>query len=75
MIILSTKPISENRKVNPNLAEDIISEKSEIFNWIFAGLQRLIANNYQFTLSEKAKLNAAEMMSDYFRRWKKGQRV
>ena len=64
MIILSAKSVSENRVTNPNLADEIISEKAGILNWIFAGLKRLIANNYQFTLSEKARLNAAEMMSD-----------
>jgi putative DNA primase/helicase len=64
MIVLSTKPISENRIENPNIAEEIIAEKSGILNWMFAGLQRLLANNYQFSLSDKAKLNAAEMSQE-----------
>jgi putative DNA primase/helicase len=64
MIILTAKSISEGRTVNPNLAEEIISEKDGVFNWMFAGLQRLIARNYRFSLSAKAKLNAAEMISD-----------
>jgi putative DNA primase/helicase len=64
MIILSAKPVAPNRITNPNIAEEIISEKAGILNWLFDGLQRLIANNYQFTLSEKARLNAAEMSSD-----------
>jgi len=64
MIILSAKSIADNRKTNPNIADEIIAEKSGILNWIFEGLKRLIANNYQFTLSERAKLNACEMSSD-----------
>jgi putative DNA primase/helicase len=68
MIILSAKPVSPNRETNPNIADEILSgdsgEKSGILNWLFEGLQRLIARNYQFSLSERAKLNAAEMMSD-----------
>ncbi|MCL2055151.1 MAG: phage/plasmid primase, P4 family [Oscillospiraceae bacterium] len=64
MIILSTKQISENWKTNPNLAQEIIAEKDGVFAWMFAGLRRLIANNYQFSLSEKSKHNAVEMMSD-----------
>jgi putative DNA primase/helicase len=64
MIILSAKPVSPNRKTNPNIADEIISEKSGILNWIFEGLQRLIANNYQFSISKKSRLNAAEMSSD-----------
>jgi putative DNA primase/helicase len=64
MIILSAKPVSQNRETNPNIADEIIAEKSGILNWLFEGLQRLIAKNYKFSLSERAKLNAAEMMSD-----------
>jgi len=64
MIILSAKPVAPNRITNPNIADEIISEKSGILDWIFKGLQRLIANNYQFSLSERAKLNASEMSSD-----------
>jgi len=64
MIILSAKPVTPNRITNPNIADEIIVEKSGIINWFFEGLQRLIANNYQFSLSERAKLNASEMSSD-----------
>jgi putative DNA primase/helicase len=64
MIILSAKPVAPNRITNPNIAEEIISEKAGILNWVFVGLQRLIANNYQFSLSEKARLNVAEISSD-----------
>jgi putative DNA primase/helicase len=64
MIILSAKPVPPDRATNPNIADEIISEKSGILNWMFAGLQRLLANNYRFSLSECARLNAAEMSQD-----------
>jgi putative DNA primase/helicase len=64
MIILSAKPVAPNRATNPNIADEIIAEKSGILNWMFAGLQRLLANNYKFSLSERARLNAAEMSQD-----------
>ena len=64
MIILSAKPVAPDRVTNPNIVEEIISEKSGIINWMFAGLQRLLANNYQFSLSERARLNASEMSQD-----------
>ena len=64
MIILSAKQIATDRVTNPNIAEEIIAEKSGIINWMFAGLQKLLANNYQFSLSERTRLNAAEMSSD-----------
>jgi putative DNA primase/helicase len=64
MIVLSTKPVPIDRIKNPQIAEIILTEREGIFNWMFAGLQRLIANNYQFALSEKAKLNASELASD-----------
>jgi putative DNA primase/helicase len=64
MIILSAKPVPPGRVTNPNIADEIIAEKSGILNWMFAGLQRLLANNYRFSLSERAKLNAAEMSQD-----------
>jgi putative DNA primase/helicase len=64
MIILSAKPVAPVRATNPNIADEIISEKRGILNWMFAGLQRLLANNYNFSLSERARLNAAEMSQD-----------
>jgi putative DNA primase/helicase len=64
MIVLSAKPVPKDRIKNPNIADEILAEKEGILNWMFAGLQRLIANNYQFSLSDKAKLNASELASD-----------
>jgi putative DNA primase/helicase len=64
MIIISAKPVAPDRANNPNLADEIIAEKSGILNWLYVGLQRLLANNYQFSLSERARLNAHEMSQD-----------
>ncbi len=64
MIILTTKPVPENRKNDPFLADKFIAEKEKIFCWMFDGLRRLIRNNFRFTISEKTKRNISEIMSD-----------
>ena len=64
LIILTTKPIPMDRIIDRYIADKMIAEKDKIFSWMFAGLQRLISNNYCFTISEKSKQNVADMMSD-----------
>lgn len=64
MIILTTKPVPENRKNDPFLADKFIAEKEKIFCWMFDGLRRLIRNNFRFTISEKTRRNIAEVMAD-----------
>lgn len=64
MIILTTLAPPENRIADPNIADKFIAEKDRIFCWMFDGLRRLIANNYRFTVSEKARLNVKETMQD-----------
>lgn len=64
LIILTTKPVPPDRVPNPNITDEFIAEKERIFCWIFEGLQRLIANNFRFTVSEKAKRNVAELVSE-----------
>ena len=64
MIILTTKPIPQDRKVDRYIADRMVEEKEGIFNWMFEGLQRLIGNSFCFTISDKTKQNNAEMMSD-----------
>lgn len=64
MIILTTLTPPDNRVVDPNIANKFIAEKDKIFCWMFDGLRRLIANNYRFTISEKARLNVKETMQD-----------
>ena len=64
MIILTTKPVPENRRNDPFLAEKLIAEKDKIFCWMFDGLRRLIRNNFRFTISEKTRRNISEVMAD-----------
>ena len=63
-IILTTKPKDVNRIDDPFIAEMMCAEAEGIFLWCLEGLQRLIANNYCFTLSERARENMAEAVSD-----------
>ena len=64
MIILTTLPPPKGRIPDPHIADKFIAEKEKIFCWMFDGLQRLIQNNFQFTISEKTKLNIKEAMQD-----------
>ena len=56
-LILSAKPKDPNRTDDPNIIESILSEKEKIFVWALQGLERLIKNNYKFTVSEQAMQN------------------
>ena len=64
MIILTTLNPPENRQNDPNIADKFIDEKEKIFCWMYDGLQRLIKNNYRFTISDRARLNVKETMQD-----------
>lgn len=64
LIILTTKSKPPNRIDDPFIAEKFIAEKDKIFRWIFDGLQRLIRNDFRFTISDKTKNNIAEALSD-----------
>ena len=59
-IILTTKDKPQGRKDDKYLVEKLVAEKDNIFMWCFQGLQRLIANNYEFTISDKTKQNLEE---------------
>ena len=62
LIVITTKP-KANDNIDPDIAEKMIAEKEAIFMWMFSGLQRLIANNFTFTISERAKRNI-ELLKD-----------
>ncbi len=64
LLILTTKPVPSDRIPDPNITDKFIAEKEKIFCWIFKGLQRLIANNFQFTVSEKTKKNISDVMRE-----------
>lgn len=63
-IILAVKKKCPDRKDDPNIAEKMSAEAEGIFIWCLQGLHRLIANNYQFTISEQAKENMNFAVSD-----------
>ena len=56
-IVLTTKDRPADRADDPFLAEKLTAELEGIFLWCLEGLHRLLANNYQFTISGKAKEN------------------
>lgn len=64
LLILTTRPKPEGRKDDPFLAEKLKTEKDAIFRWMFDGLQRLLQNNYQFTISERTRRNNREAVSE-----------
>ena len=56
-IVLTTKDRPAGRVDDPFLAEKLAEEAEGIFLWCLEGLNRLLANNYQFSLSGKAREN------------------
>ena len=63
-IIITTKPKPENRVDDPFLVEKFISEKEGILLWSLEGLQRLMNNNFSFTISERTAENLRNSMKD-----------
>ncbi len=63
-IILTTKDKDPARQNDPYLGEKMCAEAEGIFLWAMEGLHRLLANQYQFTESEKAKENRKDAMRD-----------
>lgn len=63
-IILTAKERPDNRVDDPFLAEKMCAEAEGIFLWALDGLRRLIANDYRFTISEKAQENMRAVVTD-----------
>ena len=63
-IILRVKKKDPFRKDDPFLAERLTAEAEGIFLWCLEGLNRLIGNQYRFTLSNRAMQNVAEAMAE-----------
>lgn len=63
-IIITTKDRPKDRVDDPFLIDRLRNEKEGIFLWMFRGLQRLIANKYSFTISERARKNLEEAKED-----------
>lgn len=56
-LVLTTKERPKDRIDDPDLAEKMKAEAEGIFLWAFAGLQRLAANNFRFTESDRVTEN------------------
>ena len=63
-LILTTKEKPATRVDDPDLAEKMKMEIEGIFLWAFAGLQRLVANNFKFTESQRARENREAIKRD-----------
>ena len=63
-IILTAKEREPGRMDDRFLAEKLKAEAEGIFLWCLEGLERLIQNNYEFTISDAAKANLEEAISD-----------
>ena len=49
---------------NPFLIEELSEERPGILLWMLEGLHRLLANRYQFTISERSRRNLEAAMED-----------
>lgn len=63
-IILTARERDPHRIDDPFIAEKMCAEAEGIFLWCLEGLKRLIANNYQFTVSRRAQENMEAAVSD-----------
>lgn len=63
-IILRAKPRREDRVDDPFLDVHLQKELAGIFLWCLEGFDRLLMNNFQFTLSKQALDNARESMAE-----------
>lgn len=63
-LVLTTKEKPVGRIDDPDLAEKMKSEAEGIFLWAFEGLQRLIANNFKFTESQRTRDNREAVKRD-----------
>ena len=63
-LVLTTKDKPADRVDDPDLAEKLKGEVEGIFLWAFEGLQRLVANNFQFTESQRTRSNREAVKRD-----------
>lgn len=63
-IVLTTKDRPPDRVDDPFLVEKMKAEKEGIILWCLEGLNRLIANNYCFTISARAQENIQSAVKD-----------
>ena len=63
-LVLTTKEKPAGRMDDPDLAEKMKAEVEGILLWAFEGLQRLAANNFKFTESERTRGNREAVKRD-----------
>jgi putative DNA primase/helicase len=63
-LILTVRERDPKRKDDPFLSEKLRRESEGIFLWCLDGLQRLIANDYRFTISPRSRANMTEAVRD-----------
>ena len=63
-LVLTTKEKPADRVNDPDLAEKMKAEIEGIFLWAFAGLQRLVTNNFKFTESQRTRENREAIKRD-----------
>lgn len=63
-LILTTKEKPAGRMDDPDLAEKLKAEIEGIFLWAFEGLQRLAANRFKFTESDRIRKNREAVKRD-----------
>ena len=63
-IILTTRRRERDRIDDPYLSEKLTDEKEGIFLWCLEGLNRLIAQDYRFTISQRTKENMEEAVQE-----------
>ena len=64
-LVLTAKRKNPGRIDDPNLGEKLRAEAEGIFLWAFAGLQRLVTNNFKFTESFRILENRESARRDY----------
>ena len=63
-LVLTAKEKPADRVDDPDLAEKMKAEVEGILLWAFAGLQRLVANNFKCTESQRTKENREAVKRD-----------
>ena len=63
-LVLTSKEKPMDRADDPDLAEKMKAEAEGIFLWAFEGLQRLVANNFKFTESDRIRKNREAVKRD-----------
>ena len=63
-ILITVKDRDPARVDNPFLIDELSEERPGILLWMLEGLHRLLANRYQFTISERSRRNLEAAMAD-----------